>query len=253
MLHRLTIILITGFWLAMTSLLVVRELYPEATRLNAVPVTYVGQTIFQHEQASDLRIFSEGKEKNEIGFFHIQPRNVAATSVRVLEINGSVNLTLPGGQPHHLGWIAQYEMSRDFTPERLHFDVSTHEPGQHMDVVVDFIGKKASFGAKIGEHIVNETAFTLDETGFASLMSRAGVPEFLTKQLKASQSEMPKIEFNAQSSSTVISGQKLSTFLLALKAGGQNVFDAQVSQLGQVLSAQAPVLGWKFVPFSLTR
>lgn len=252
MLHRLTIILITGFWLAMTSLLVVRELYPEATRLNAVPIGYVGQTIFQHEQASDLRIFTEGNEKKEVGFFHIQPRN-AAGGRRVLEINGNVNLTLPGSLPHHLGWIAQFEMSHDFTPERLHLDVSTHEPGQHMDVVVDFLGKKASFGVKLGERIMNETSFTLDEAGFTSLMSRAGVPEFLTKQLRASQSEMPKIEFGAQSSSTVISGQKLSTFLLALKAGGQSVFDAQVSQLGQVLSAEAPVLGWKFVPFSLTR
>jgi hypothetical protein len=253
MLHRLTIILITGFWVAMTSLLVVRELYPEATRLNAVPVTYVGQTIFQHEQASDLRIFTEGNEKKEVGFFHIQPRNVPSTGKRVLEINGSANITLPGGLQHHLGWNAQFEMSHDFTPERLHVDLSTHEREQHMDLVMDFIGKRASFGAKFDGRILNETSFTLDEAGFTSLMTRAGVPEFLTKQLRASKSEMPKIEISAQSSSTVLSGQKLSTFLLALKAGEQGVFDAQVSQLGQVLSVRMPLLGWKFVPFSLTR
>jgi len=75
----------------------------------------------------------------------------------------------------------------------------------------------------------------------------------LMRQLKASLGEMPQIEFGAQSSSTVLSGQKLSTFLLTWKAGGQTVFEAQLSQLGQVLSAHAPALGWKLTPSSLPR
>ena len=250
MLHRLTIMLITGFWLAMTGLLVVRELYPEATRLNAVPAGYVGQLVFQHEQASDLRIFVSGKES---GFLHIQPRNVAGTGSRNVELNGNINLTLPGDASQRIAWAAVFELNRDFSKKRLHLDLSMPEPGQHVDIVVDFAGKKATFGAKMGEHFVNETTFTLDEAGFGALMSRAGVPEMLMKQLKASQNEMPKIEFSGQSSSTVISGQKLSTFLLTLKAGGQNVIEAQVSQLGQVLSAQAPMLGWKFTSFNLPR
>ena len=250
MLHRFTIILITGFWLAMTGLLVIRELYPEATRLNEVPPGYVGQLVFQHEQASDLRIFASGKEA---GFLHIQPKNVAASGRRNLEINGNINLTLPGDRPQRLAWAGVIELNRDFSQRRLHLDLTTHEPGHHVDIVVDFAGKKASFGAKVGDHLVNETSFTLDEAGFGTLMSRAGVPEMLMKQLKASQSEIPKFEFAAQSSSTILSGQKLSTFLLTLKAGGQNLIEAQVSQLGQVLSAQAPMLGWKFTSFSLPR
>ena len=58
MLHRFLVILIVCFWLAMTSLLVVREWYPESTGLNAIPVNYVGQLVFQHQQSSDLQIFS---------------------------------------------------------------------------------------------------------------------------------------------------------------------------------------------------
>lgn len=250
MIQRLTIVLITAFWLAMTGLLVVRELYPEATRLNAVPAGYVGLLVFQHEQASDLRIFVAGKEA---GFLHIQPRNVAANGNRNIELNGSINLTLPGDVPHRIAWAAVFEMDHGFSQKRLHLDLSMPEPGHHMDIVVDFVGKKATFGAKVGNRLVNEAAFTLDEAGFGTLMSRAGVPEMLMKQLKASQSEMPKLEFSGQSSSTVISGQKLSTFLLTLKAGGQNAIEAQVSQLGQVLSAHAPMLGWKFTSFSLPR
>jgi hypothetical protein len=75
----------------------------------------------------------------------------------------------------------------------------------------------------------------------------------MMQQLKASQSEMPKFEVSAQSSSLVINGQKLETFLLSIKAGGQSVVEAHLSQLGQVLSAQVPVLGWKLTPLNLTR
>ena len=250
MLHRLTILCIVGFWLAMTGLLVVRELYPESTRLNAVPVGYVGQIMFQHEQSSDLRIFTSGKET---GSLHIQPRNILASGKRNIELNGSIPLTLPGSAPQRLVWAAVFEMGHDFSQERLRVDISTPEPGQHVEVRIDFARKQASFAVKIGDHVMNETAFTLDEAGFGMLMARAGVDPTMMRQLVASQGEIPKLEFGAQSSSTVISGQKLSTFLFSLKAGGQNVFDAQVSQLGQVLSATAPALGWKLMPFNLPR
>lgn len=250
MLHRLTVLLIVGFWLAMTSLLVVRELYPDSTRLNAVPLAYVGQLVFQHEQSSELRIYDSGKEP---GFLHIQPRTMADSGRRVLEFSGSMNVALPGGRPQHFAFDGTFEMSRTFSPERLHLVVSTPEPGQHSDIVVDFAAKRAAFGVKIGDQIVNETAFTLDEAGFNSLMSRAGVDPVMVQQLRASQRELPQFDFAAQSSSLVLAGQKMETFLLTLKAGGQSVLEAHISQLGQVLDARGPALGWKFTPNNLTR
>lgn len=250
MLTRLAIICITAFWVTMTGMLVVRELYPESTRLNAVPPGYIGQLVFQHEQASDLRIDGAGKEA---GYLHIQPRKLVESGRRVLEISGRANLTLPGGHQARLSWIANFEMSHQLAPERLHVDLSTPEPGQHTDITVDFVAKKAVFGLKIGERVMNETAFTLDEAGFGTLMSRAGVGPELLKQLKATQREMPQFDLSAQSSSLIIRGQKLETFLLVLKVGDQSLFEAQISQLGQVLSAKAPAFGWKFTPTSFPR
>ncbi len=252
MLHRLVIIGIVGFWLAMTGLLVVREVYPEFTRLNAVPVSYVGRLIFQHEVASDLSIFSGGK-KESIGNFHLQPKNLALDGLRQLELSGNVNLTVPGGRPQRIAWGAVFELRQDFTPARLHLDVAPSEPAQHLDLLVDFAEKKAVFGAKVGEHVLNETAFTLDAAGFGMLLARAGLDATLLRQLTAAQGEMPRLEFGAQSSSTMVGGQKLATFLLTLKVGGQSVFDAQISQLGQILTAQTPPLGWKLTSFSIPR
>ena len=253
MLTRLAIICITGFWLAMTSLLVVRELYPESTRLNAVPASYVGQIVFQHEQTSDLRILTkdshDGKDR-EIGSLQLQPSTLPGSGGRMLEIHGNATIPLPGGHHPRISWVANFEMSHSLTPEKLHVDLSTPEPGQRTDIAVDFVGKKAVFGVKIGDSVLSETAFTLDEAGFGSLMSRAGVDPMLLQQLKATQREMPQFDFSAQSSSLTIRGQKLETFLLVLKVGDQSLFEAQISQLGQVLSAQAPALGWKLTPFT---
>ena len=251
MLHRLVIICITGFWLAMTGLLVVREVYPEFTRLNEVPVGYVGQLIFQHEQSSYLNIFSGGTAP--IGSLQFQPRNITHSSLRNIEVSGNVSITVPGGRPQRVAWAAVFEMRHDFTPARLRLDVAPPEQGQHWDLHVDFADRKAVFSTKVGEHVLSETTFTLDAAGFGMLLSRAGLDATLLRQLTAVQSEMPGMEFGAQSSSTVISGQKLATFLVSLKAGGQSVFEAQVSQLGQILTAQAPLLGWKLTSFSLTR
>ena len=250
MISRLAIICITGFWVVMTSLLVVRELYPEATRLNAIPPSYVGQILFQHEQASDLRIFSSEKE---IGFIHIQPRTLEASGKRVLEFNGSATLSLPGGHQPRLSWVANLDISPDSTPERLHIDLSMPEPGQHADILVDFAGKNAVLALKTGERILHKAAFTLDEAGFASLMSRIGIPPLMLRQIKATQSEIPQFDFSAQSSSLTLRGQKLETFLLVLKAGEQSIFETQISQLGQILAAQAPAFGWRLTPFNLLR
>lgn len=250
MLHRLAIILITGFWLVMTSLLVVRELYPESTRLNQVPLGYVAQVAFQHQQSSDLRVFASGKDP---GFLHVQPRTIAGTGRRVLDFTGTVYFSLPMGGKQHLSWSGTHEMSPTFSPERLHLDLTTPEIGQHIDVVVDFIANTAAFGTNVGGQVTNITSFTLDEAGFGTLMSRAGVDPAMLRQLKASQREMPKFEISAQSSSLIISGQKLETFLLSIKAGEQSVLEAHLSQLGQVLSAQVPVLGWKLTPINLAR
>ncbi len=252
MLYRLLIICITGFWLAMTSLLVVREVYPESTRLNAVPVAYIGQIMFQHEQSSYLSIFSGSKEQ-PIGNLQVQPRSITHSDLRNIEVSGNVSLTVPGGRPQRVAWAAVFEMRHDFTPARLRLEVAPPEQGQHLDLRVDFADRKGVFSTKVGEHVLNETTFTLDAAGFGLLLSRAGLDATLLRQLTAAQSEMPGLEFGAQSSSTVISGQKLATFLVLLKAGGHSVFEAQVSQLGQVLTAQAPMLGWKFKSSDLTR
>jgi hypothetical protein len=242
MLHRLIVIGIVGFWLAMTGLLVVRELYPESTRLNAVPISYVGQLLFQHEQASDLTIRS-GSKDDDIGLLHIQPGTDAATGMRTVEFTGGISLGRPGDRTRRLSWIGLLELSRSLVVERIRVNFSPPEPSQNIEIALDLVNRKAAFSTKVGVETLSKTEISLDQKGFDSLVAMAGVDPTLVEQLKASRGEIPELSFGAQSSSTVLGGQKLATFLLTLKAGDQLLFDAHLSQLGQVLRAQAPLLG----------
>ena len=246
MLHRLLALLIVGFWLAMTSLLVVRELYPESTSLNAIPVSYVGQLVFQHQQSSDLQIYAAGKE---VGFVHVQARPPSLANKRELDLHGSLNLTLPNGAQHRLSWLSGIEMTPQFAVERFHVDLSTQGPAHHLDIVVDCLAQTATFAVKMGDKTLDQTTVTLDEKGLGALVAKAGLNPAMLQQIKSAGAGIPRLDFSAQTSSIVLGGEKLSTCLLTLKAGDQTIIEAHVSQLGQVLKAQSPLLGYKLAPW----
>src|SRR3954454_16932160 len=111
MLHRLTAIVIVIFWLCMTGLLVVREMYPELTRLNDVPTGYVARLIFQHEQASDLEIYEGARN---VGNIHLQPRHNPENGDLLLEHHGALAVDIPGGIHQRLSWNGNLEMDSAF-------------------------------------------------------------------------------------------------------------------------------------------
>jgi len=249
MLNRLLALLIVGFWLAMTGLLVVRELYPESTRLNAIPVSYVGQLVFQHQQSSELEIYSGAKDV--VGLIHLQPRPLTKAARRELDLNGNLNITLPNGTRHRLWWLSRIEMTPQFAVERFHVDLAAQEPTHHLDILVNCTARNATIAEKMGGETLHQTTFTLDEKGLATLLAKAHLDSGMLQNLKSAGVGIPPLEFGAQTSSLTIGGEKLSTYLLTLKAGTQTIIEAHVSQLGQVLKAQSPLLGYKLLPFGI--
>jgi len=241
MFHRLLATSIVAFWLAMTSLLVVRELYPESTGLNAVAVSHVAQLFFQHQQSSDLHVHASGEE---IGYIHIQARPPAESGKRVLDLNGNLNIPLPG-KNQRLAWFGEFHLTSRLNLERFTLTISGQDPGQHIKISVDRFAKTAEFARMIGKDVEDLKTITLDEAGFGSLLSDAGIDPKLLQQIKSAGASLPEIEFSAKVSSLILSGEKISTYLLTIKAGGQTVIEAHVSQLGQILKARAPLLGYK--------
>jgi hypothetical protein len=247
MLHRIFAILIVGFWLAMTGLLIIREVFPEATRLNHLPVSYVGGLFFQHGQSSDLQIYDAG---NEVGYLHLQPRISVDKKTRVLEYHGMMTVNPLGMTKQRLSWTGSLRMNERNEMRRMEVVLSTQEPSTQLRIIVDSEANNAEFSVRADGNLVDQSTITLDREGLAKLLSRAGLETAAFQQLLAVSptAATPAPELSAYSSSTRLNGETVSTYLVTMKLSGQTLFEAHVSQLGQVLRAHTPLFGFKLAP-----
>lgn len=245
MLHRITVMLIIGFWAAMTGLLVVREVYPESTKLNDIPVAHVGRLLFQHEQASDLVI---REKQRDVGYFHFQPRTNQETGARSLDFHGNVGLNVIGAGRQRISWVGSIKLDHAFNMTHLRLTLSTLEPVQQLELDLDPQTNVANFNILLQGTEIEKGSFTMDQKGVAGLLERAGLPDGLFQQLISKQSEMPAPEITARQASLKINGETISTYAVTIAVAGQTLLDGHITQLGQMLKATAPALGYKFVP-----
>jgi hypothetical protein len=248
MLHRLAAMLIIGFWLAMTGLLIVRELYPEATGLNQVPVSYIGRLVFQHHQTSSLKVFDT---TGEVGYVNIEPASDLEAGTRTLKINGNLGLHPLGGSEQRISWHGPIVLDSTYALRRIGLNLSTQDGGQ-LAADLNIVAGTATFNLGGSAHGPGSQTITLDEKGLAKLLEYAGLDTAIMQRLHSPKAKMPPPEFTAQQSSTRLGGETLSTYLISMKIGGQTMFEAHVSQLGQVLRAQAPIFGYKMLPDNVT-
>jgi hypothetical protein len=245
MLHRLVATLIVIFWLSMTGLLVLREMYPEVTRLNDVPVGFVGRVVFQHQQPSDLQIYDSG---TEVGNLRLQPRTNLRTGAFIVEIHGTLSVNLPGGGRQRMSWDGDLEMNQLFRIQRVDINLTIQQGGGQLHLVVEPPKNVAQYTLKNGGLNQEHSEFSLDEAGFTSLLNQVGVAAPALSQLKAATAQISAPTFNTQTSSLQLNGETVSTFLFSMKMDDQPIIEAHLSQLGQVLRAQVPLLGYKFAP-----
>ena len=248
MLHRITVLLIIGFWLGMTGLLIVREVYPESSKLNSIPLGHVGRVLFQHEQSSDLVIRDK---QTDVGFFHLQPRLNRDTRERKIEFHGNLALNLPGAGRQRLSWVGNMLLDEAFSISRLRVTLSTHEPVQQVELDIDNPKNLARFVILSNGAEIEKGQFTLDEKGVTSLLERSGLPVGILKSLISQHSAMPVPELSARQATLKMSGESISTYVVSATIGGQPLIEAHVTQLGQILKAQAPSLGYKLMPHNV--
>lgn len=236
--------LIVGFWLAMTGLLVIRELYPNATDLNSIPVGHVGRLMFQHEQASDLEIYDDGAN---VGYLRIEPGWTPDRRLRLLKTHGNMALNLPG-ITQRISWIGGIKLDGAFSVRALEINLSTGEPAQQMDIAYDAATNITRYTLRVGGRAYDRNEFTIDEAGITNLLGQLGFGGDFLAQFHSKRAEIPPPTFSAIQSSVTINGESIATFLLSMKLGGQTLWESHVSQLGQVLKARAPIFGYRLVP-----
>ena len=248
MLHRLAATCIISFWIAMTTLLVVQQMYPETANINAVPMSFIGRLVFQHQQSSDLNIYDKEKD---VGYLHLQPRLDATTGARFLDFSGNIVYSLPGTGGKRTACSGSIEMDSAFNTKHIHLSLSLQGPGEQLILNITPATKKVHFAVRNAKVIVDEDTLTLDESGIATLLTQAGISPVMLSQFTGANAAQFSPEFSAQQSSVSINGETASTFLLTMKVGGQPIIEAHLSQLGQVLKASAPHFGYRLAPHNV--
>ena len=119
MLYRAAAVLIVVFWIAMTALLVRKELSPGANELREGPVSHVMKLMFLHGEASDLNLHSE---RQIVGQLRFHPQIRKDDGARVMEYSGRMLIALPGAPRQRLSWAGDFEMNRalEMQSARLH-------------------------------------------------------------------------------------------------------------------------------------
>src|SRR5215207_3438217 len=105
--YRAAALLIVVFWMAMTALLIRKQLSSGATKLTEVPVSHVLKLMFHHGEASDLNLHSD---RQMVGKLRFHPQTRKDDAMRIMEFSGSVTFTLPGSPRQRVAWAGDVQM-----------------------------------------------------------------------------------------------------------------------------------------------
>jgi len=244
MLYRTAAVLIVVFWLAMTALLIRKELSPGATELREVPVSHVLKMMFQHGEASDLILHSD---RQMVGQLRFHPQIRKEDGARVMEYSGRVMFTLPGAPRQRVSWAGDFELNRalELRSARLQFNVS--EPATYaVHLMADPVAKQLHYETRSGGYTLHRGEYTLDAEGALTWLREQGIDPALG-ELAALNHDAQPATFRAWQSSMEIHSQRLETYRVALEYGGQTLMEFHVNQIGQILQAKT-FLGYTAAP-----
>lgn len=242
MLYRLVAILVVGFWLTMTALLLRNEVQPSGSSLREVPVEHVVKLILHHEQSSDLNIISD---RMRLGRFRLQPHNVKEQGLRIIAFDGNLQFRVPGGPRQRVAWKGELEMNKDLETQRFRLGMTLFDPMEiRTEILILPLENVARYESRTPSGVEHQE-FSLDEQGARELFLHFG---FDPKMLGTAQ--LPRVAppiIQARQSSMKIHGERIDTYLVTIESNGQTWLECHVSQLGQVLQAKT-LLGYTLAP-----
>ncbi len=247
MVYRLFAAAVVIFWITMTGMLVRKEFGFGGSSLREVPVAHVVRMMLQREQSSDLQIFSD---RTLAGHLRIQPQVRREDGQRQFASAGWIQLGLPGGAHQRVAWSGDLELNPALQPLRAKVAVNLREPaGIMVDLTMDFPTNRLTYETREAGRLTRRSSFTIDEAGARTWLRSEGLDPALLGSLPAA--DATPMEVRAQQSSLALRGEKIETYLVTGEKSGQTLFEAHISQLGQVLRLRT-MLGYSAAPEDLT-
>jgi hypothetical protein len=244
MLYRALLILITGLFITMWTLLIRSEVQPGGNSLRALPVEHVLREVFQPEKPSNL-IIHNGSQR--IGTLRLAGQGEAADGSRALQFYGNALIEFPGGDPQRSAWNGEIVVTPDWKMKSLALTAATRGtsktagPATQLELVVSPLDETVSYAVKSGASVLDRQTFTTDEAGLTALLDHFDVDPMLRKQFRPGSGPKPVI--SARQASLVLQNVKLETSLLTVVVNGQTLIEVHISQLGEVLHART-MFGW---------
>jgi hypothetical protein len=244
MLHRVAMLLIIIFWLTMTGLLVRNELAPDGSGIREVPMSHVVKLFYQHEQPSDLRIFSGSLV---VGDVHLQPREDKATHLRLLDFAGRLQVRLGPDSLRRFSCDGLLQMDSASSIRHLAFGITLHDTvPTRTEVEVNPETNVAHVTLRMRTDVISEGDYTLDEVGARQLLEQMGIEPSLLGALHGPSPGL-SLQYRARASSLKIKDERVDTYLASIEQAGQTLAEIHISQLGQVLKVTT-LPGYTLVP-----
>ena len=246
MLSRLVPATIIVFWITMTTLLVRTELWPNHSRLRTVPIEHVAKLMWLHEQASDLIVWDE---RLRVGHLTLHPKLRADDGARLLEYSGNLSVRLPGSPRNRISWDGIAEFAADSQLRSLLLGLGMKEPSlMRAEILVKPAENHATYRLFNAGRETDSQEFTLDEAGLKKVLTEVDLDPALYDTFRSSSRATPII--TAQQSSLNIHHERIETYLVEVRQGGQTLIEAHISQLGQVLHMRT-LVGYTLMPDDL--
>ena len=237
MLRRLTIAGIVFFWLLMNGALVKLWLYPATSEILTVPVGYVSKLLFLHEQPSALTIYQNNRRAGNLS---IQPRRDDNTGLRIIEFTGALLLKLPMLDEQSFNWAGTATLDRASKLRHLTVTIDTHDPALSTKLDVDPPRGVAHYALSRSGKTFLEKKLTLDEQGARSVLHDLGINPDLLAQLGTASSP-GATTLTAHQSAVTVRGERVEAFHVIMRQNSTPLFEADVSQFGQVLSVNTAI------------
>ena len=231
----------------MTGLLVRTELWPDRSSLRSVPLAKVVKLMWFHREASDLVIWNESQR---VGHLRLHPKVRESDGARVLEYSGNMQVRLPGSPRHRISWdgIAEFDADmelrtlllglgmKELTFDRAEIRITPSENRAHFRLL-DLAGR-----------VSNAADYSLDERGLKKILAQVDLDPTMYDTFKPSPGATPIV--TAHESSLIIHHERVKTYLVEARQGGQTLLEAHVDELGKILRVKT-LVGYSLAPDDL--
>ena len=250
MLYRALTLLVIGFWLTMTGLLIRKETGPGDSALREVPVGHVVKLLLMHEQASVLNIYSG---KMCVGHLRIHPQMHTGDRARVIEFVGDLQIMMPGLERERVQWDGEIELEKTLATRRFTMGLTFRDP-----TLRNTTASRIQITVVPAENLLTWTllsdgqlnapphTYTLDDAGLQRALREMDDPSLLTLLQSQTRSMAPPV-VKALQSSMLIHGERIDTYLVTVEQSGQTLLEFDVDQLGHILRAKT-LIGYSLAP-----